>query len=52
MSGLYLVSVADKTVKRLNSESEKNEKEGLEWHPSSQFLTYIGLGHRKHHATL
>ncbi len=40
-SGVYVVSVADKTWKRVTPESEEpREKDGLEWHPSGDFLTY------------
>lgn len=43
-SGIYVVSLSEKSVKRLNSASEDKEKEGLEWHPSSAYLTYMFYG--------
>jgi Tol biopolymer transport system component len=38
------VSLTDKSVRKLNGDNENREKEGLEWHPGSQFLTYMFYG--------
>ncbi|MSU63144.1 MAG: serine/threonine-protein kinase [Pedosphaera sp.] len=46
-NGVFLVSVADKTFKKISPDSEDKYKEALEWHPDSQRLTYHFNGPEK-----
>jgi Tol biopolymer transport system component len=48
LSSVYVVSVADKVWKKLTPDSEDSkEKEGLEWHPGGEYLTYMFSGPEK-----
>jgi Tol biopolymer transport system component len=47
-----VVSVADKSVRRLTPDSEDKYKEGLEWHPDSKRLTYFYYGPEKYSAKM
>ncbi|MBI2924962.1 MAG: serine/threonine-protein kinase [Verrucomicrobia bacterium] len=43
-SSVYVVAVADKTLRKITPDSENQWKEGLEWHPSGEYLTYMIYG--------
>ena len=43
-SSVYVVAVADKTVRKITADTENQWKEGLEWHPSGEYLTYMIYG--------
>ena len=43
-SSVYVVTVADKTVRKITADTETQWKEGLEWHPSGEYLAYIFNG--------
>lgn len=42
--GVYVVRVADKVLRKITPDSEPQWKEGLEWHPGREFLTYMIYG--------
>ncbi|MBI4325593.1 MAG: PD40 domain-containing protein, partial [Chloroflexi bacterium] len=42
--GVYVVALADKTLRKLTPDTENQWKEGLEWHPGSEYLTYMIYG--------
>ncbi len=50
--GVFVVSVADKTLRKLSPESEDKYKEGLEWHPSGEYLTYMFYGPEENSAQI
>lgn len=43
-AGVFVVDVGARNCRKLSPDSEDKYKEGLEWHPSSQFLTYMFYG--------
>lgn len=43
-NGVYAVRLSDRTVRRLNPARENRYKEGLEWHPDGERLTYFYYG--------
>lgn len=48
-TSVYVVSLADRSVRKLTPDAEApNEKEGIEWHPSGEFLTYMFYGPGKY----
>jgi Tol biopolymer transport system component len=52
LNHVMVVSVADKSVRRLTPDSEDKYKEGLEWHPDSKRLTYFYYGPEKYSAKM
>lgn len=50
--GVFVVSVVDKTWKKVSPNSEDKYKGGLEWHPDSQRLTYQFEGPEPRSATI
>ena len=49
---VYAVTVADKTLRRLTSDSELQWKEGLEWHPGGAYVTYMIYGPERFNAQI
>jgi len=51
-TGVFVVSVADKKLRKLSPDTEDKYKEGLEWHPSGEYLTYMFYGPEKNGAQI
>lgn len=51
-TGVFVVSVADKSLRKLSPDTEDRYKEGLEWHPSGEYLTYMFYGPEENSAQI